>query len=380
MKILVAMDSFKGSLSAVEACEAVEKGIKAVDENIEVIKKPIADGGEGTVEILINALDGQKIFLKVNDPLMRKIETYYGIANNQTAVIEMALASGLTLLKADERNPLFTTTYGVGEIIKNALDRGIRDFIITIGGSATNDAGMGMLSALGVNFFDNKGKKLEPIGENLININTIDLNGFDKRLTEANFMVACDVNNPLYGKNGAAYIYGPQKGATKGIVEHLDEGLKNFSLVTANLLSYDNSQMPGTGAAGGLGFALLSYLSATLKPGIEIVLDYLKIDELINNVDLIITGEGKIDSQSKMGKVLSGIGIYSLKYNKKAIAFGGIVENKLSLKEYGISTIIQINRRNLSLTDAMKKDNAKLLLSNSVKNYFKSKKCLTVKN
>jgi glycerate kinase len=373
MKILVAMDSFKGSLTATEACDAVEQGIKAVDENIEVIKKPIADGGEGTVETLIKALEGQKIFLEVNDPLMRKIETYYGIANNKTAIIEMALASGLTLLKEDERNPLFTTTYGVGEIIKNALDRGVRDFIIAIGGSATNDAGMGMLSALGVNFFDNKGKKLEPIGWNLKSLNMIDLSGFDKRLTETNFLVACDVNNPLYGQNGAAYIYGPQKGANKIIVKDLDEGLKNFSSITANLLSNDNSQIPGTGAAGGLGFALLSYLGATLKPGIEIVLDYLKIDKLINNVDMVITGEGKIDSQSKMGKVLSGIGIYSLKYNKKVIAFGGIVENELSLKEYGISTIIQINRRNLSIADAMKKSNAKLLLRDAVEDFFKSK-------
>lgn len=373
MKILVAMDSFKGSLTATEACDAVEQGILLADENIEVIKKPIADGGEGTVKTLVDALDGQIITLDLNNPLMRKIQGYYGIINNKTAIIEMAVASGLTLLEENERNPLYTTTYGVGEIIKDALNRGITDFIIAIGGSATNDGGIGMLNALGINFFDNEGKKLEPIGENLININSIDLQGLDKRLIEANFLVACDVNNPLYGPSGAAYIYGPQKGATKDVVKYLDEGLKNFSLKTSNLLSIDNSQIPGTGAAGGLGFALLSYLNATLKPGIEIVLDYLEIEKLINNVDLIITGEGKIDTQSKMGKVLSGLGNLGIKHNRKVIAFGGMVENKLSLKEYGISTIIQINRRNLSLADAMKKDNAKLLLRDSVKKYFKSK-------
>jgi glycerate kinase len=373
MKILVAMDSFKGSLTATEACDAVEQGILLADENIEVIKKPIADGGEGTVKTLVDALDGQIITLDLNNPLMRKIQGYYGIINNKTAIIEMAVASGLTLLEENERNPLYTTTYGVGEIIKDALNRGITDFIIAIGGSATNDGGIGMLIALGINFLDNEGKKLEPIGENLININSIDLQGLDKRLIEANFLVACDVNNPLYGPSGAAYIYGPQKGATKDVVKYLDEGLKNFSLKTSNLLSIDNSQIPGTGAAGGLGFALLSYLNATLKPGIEIVLDYLEIEKLINNVDLIITGEGKIDTQSKMGKVLSGLGNLGIKHNRKVIAFGGMVENKLSLKEYGISTIIQINRRNLSLADAMKKDNAKLLLRDSVKKYFKSK-------
>lgn len=373
MKILVAMDSFKGSLTATEACDAVEQGILLADKNIEVIKKPIADGGEGTVNTLVDALNGQIITLDVNNPLMRKIKGYYGIINNKTAIIEMAVASGLMLLEENERNPLYTTTYGVGEIIKDALNRGIRDFIIAIGGSATNDGGTGMLNALGVNFFDNEGKKLEPIGENLIKINSVDLHGLDKRLSKANFLVACDVNNPLYGPSGAAYIYGPQKGVTKDVVKYLDEGLKHFSLKTSNLLSIDNSQIPGTGAAGGLGFALLSYLNATLKPGIEIVLDYLEIEKLINNVDLIITGEGKIDSQSKMGKVLSGLGNLGIKHNRKVIAFGGMVEKKLLLKEYGISTIIQINRKNLSLPDAMKKDNAKLLLRDSVKKYFKSK-------
>ena len=367
------MDSFKGSLTATEACDAVEQGILLADKDIEVIKKPIADGGEGTVKTLVDALDGQIITLDVNNPLMQKIQGYYGIINNKTAIIEMAVASGLTLLEENERNPLYTTTYGVGEIIKDALNRGIRDYIIAIGGSATNDGGIGMLNALGVNFFDNEGKKLEPIGENLININSIDLYGLDKMLSKANFLVACDVNNPLYGPSGAAYIYGPQKGATKDVVKYLDEGLKHFSLKTSNLLSIDNSQIPGTGAAGGLGFALLSYLRATLKPGIEIVLDYLEIEKIINNVDLIITGEGKIDSQSKMGKVLSGLGNLGIKYNRKVIAFGGTVEKKLLLKEYGISTIIQINRKNLSLADAMKKDNAKLLLRDSVKKYFKSK-------
>lgn len=366
MKILVAMDSFKGSLSAIEACDAVEKGIKMADNSIKVIKKPIADGGEGTVDTLVKALEGKKVFLQVHDPLMRKIKSYYAISN-QTAIIEMALASGLTLLKEEDRNPLYTSSFGVGEMIKDALDKGIREFIITIGGSATNDGGIGMLNALGVKFFDEFSRELKPIGRNLISIKTIDLSNFEKRLLECQFTIACDVNNPLYGFNGAAYVYATQKGANLEEIKILDKGLKNFSNITKKMFDLDNSKIPGAGAAGGLGYALLTYLNAKLKPGINMVFDYLNIENIILDIDLIITGEGKIDIQSKMGKVLSGIGNLGKKYDKEIIALGGILEENLNLKDIGIKRIYQINRQNLNLADAIKPQNAKKLLANTIK-------------
>ena len=366
MKILVAMDSFKGSLSAIEACDAVEKGIKMADNSIKVIKKPIADGGEGTVDTLVKALEGKKVFLQVHDPLMRKIKSYYAISN-QTAIIEMALASGLTLLKEEDRNPLYTSSFGVGEMIKDALDKGIREFIITIGGSATNDGGIGMLNALGVKFFDEFSQELKPIGRNLISIKTIDLSKFEKRLLECQFTIACDVNNPLYGFNGAAYVYATQKGANLEEIKILDKGLKNFSNITKMMFDLDNSKIPGAGAAGGLGYALLTYLNAKLKPGINMVFDYLNIENIILDIDLIITGEGKIDIQSKMGKVLSGIGNLGKKYDKEIIALGGILEENLNLKDIGIKRIYQINRQNLNLADAIKPQNAKKLLANTIK-------------
>lgn len=366
------MDSFKGSLTAAEACDAVEEGIIFVDSSIKVIKKPIADGGEGTVDALITALKGRKIFLRVHDPLMRPIETFYGIIN-QTAVIEMALASGLTLLKEEERNPLYTSTFGVGEMIKDALDKGIRDFIIAIGGSATNDAGIGMLNALEAKFFDENYRELLPIGKSLNLIKKIDLSSFDKRLAESTFTTACDVNNPLFGLNGAAYIYGAQKGANIEEIKLLDEGLQNFSNITESMFNLNNSNKPGVGAAGGLGFALVTYLNSRLIPGIDLIFEYIQIEKIIKDVDLIITGEGKIDHQSKMGKVLSGIGKLGIKYDKKIIAIGGIVDDNLILEDIGIDKIFQINRHNMSLKEAIKTENAKQLLTDTIKEILNKK-------
>lgn len=371
MKILVAMDSFKGSLSAQEACDAVEKGIKAVDVNIEVIKKPIADGGEGTVKTLVNALNGKIVNLIVSDPLFRKIEGYYGIINKNTAIMEMAISSGLTLLENKDRIPLLTTTYGLGEMIRDALDKGIKSFVIGIGGSATNDAGIGMLDALGMKFYDKDKNLLKPIGKSLRSIYSIDYQHFDERIKNCNFLIACDVNNPLFGKNGAAYIYGPQKGASNSEVIKLDLGLMNFSELVKKYFKIDKSLEQGAGAAGGLGYAFSSFMQASLKPGIEIVMETLNLEKIIPQVDLIITGEGKIDEQSKMGKVLSGIGYLAKKYKKTAIAFAGLKEKNIDLKEQGIQSIYQITPTGYDISEAMKKNNASKFLKESVKENIK---------
>ena len=362
MKILVAMDSFKGSLSAQEACDAVEQGIKAVDENIEVIKKPIADGGEGTVDALVNSLNGKIINLEINDPLFRKVNGYYGIINKNTAIMEMAISSGLTLLKTRERNPMFTTTYGLGEMIRHALDKGIRDFIIGIGGSATNDAGMGMLNALGMKFYDKDNNLLKPIGKSLNYICKIDNNDFDKRINDSKFLIASDVNNPLFGLNGAAFIYGPQKGANQKDIIVLDNGLKNFHRIVKEQFNIDNSHINGAGAAGGLGYAFSSFMNADLKSGIDIVLSKLKLDEIIPSVDLIITGEGKIDEQSKMGKVLSGIGKLGLKFQVPVIALAGSIIDNLSLENIGITSAFSITNRAMTLEEAVDKEGTKIRL------------------
>ena len=362
MKILVAMDSFKGSLSAQEACDAVEKGIKAIDDNIEVIKKPIADGGEGTVKTLVNALNGKIVNLIVSDPLFRKIEGYYGIINKNTAIMEMAISSGLTLLKNIDRNPLFTTTFGLGEMIKHALDKGIKSFVIGIGGSATNDAGIGMLDALGMKFYDKDKNLLKPIGKSLRSIYSIDYQHFDERIKNCNFLIACDVNNPLFGENGAAYIYGPQKGASNREVIELDLGLMNFSECAKKYFKIDKSLEQGAGAAGGLGYAFSSFMQASLKPGIEIVMETLNLEKIIPQVDLIITGEGKIDEQSKMGKVLSGIDKLGFKFQVPVIALAGSINDNLSLKNIGITSAFSITNGAMTLEEAIDKKGTKIRL------------------
>jgi len=374
MKVLIAMDSFKGSLSASEACDAVEAGIKEINKTIECIKRPIADGGEGTVNTLVDALNGERVFLTVKDPLMRDIEAYYGIINTNTAIVEMAISSGLTLLSKEERNPLLTSTYGVGQMIKDGIDKGIREFIVGIGGSATNDAGIGMLNALGINFYDQNDKLLEPIGESLKYIYKIDYKDFDIRINDCRFLIATDVNNPLFGLNGAAYVYGPQKGASNLMVKELDEVLRNFHKIVNKTFNEDYSNLPGTGAAGGLGYAFKAFLKADLKSGIDIIIEKLGFEELVKSADLIITGEGKIDIQSKMGKVLSGLGKLGIKHKKPVIAFAGSVDQDIDLKDIGIYSIYKIDRGLMPFSKSMETNNAKKLLKETVlKSMLKSK-------
>lgn len=352
--ITVAVDSFKGSLTSFQVACAVEKGFKKVFPDCVVNKVSIADGGEGTVDALVQTLAGEYVDVMVADPLMRPIQARYGvIENGKTAVMEMSAASGLPLLLESERNPLKTTTYGTGEMIAHALKHGCRDFLIGIGGSATNDAGVGMLRALGYKFFDRDGKLLHGGGEILEHIAIIDSDNVMPELKEAKFTVACDVTNPLYGPNGAAYIFAPQKGATPKMVEQLDLGLKNFAQVVQRHLGVDISELPGAGAAGGLGGALKAFLGATLERGIEMVLNAMNFGQIISDSELVITGEGRLDKQTVMGKAPSGVMQVASSIGIPTIAIGGAIKDCPELRESGFAAMFPIVAMPTSLENAM---------------------------
>jgi len=370
MKVLIAPDKFKGSLSALKVAESIEKGIKKVDANYETEKVPMADGGEGTVESLVDATGGTLIKTIVKDPLLRDIESFYGIlGDGQTAVIEMAAASGLYLLKEYERNPLITSTYGTGQLIKDALDKGCRKFIIGIGGSATNDGGSGMIMALGAKFYDENGIQIGHGGGELGKIKKIDIQNLDKRLKDCEFIVACDVTNPLIGEKGASKVYGPQKGATKEMVEILDKNLEHYGKLLESHFQKEIMNIPGAGAAGGLGAGLMAFLDAKLKKGVDIVIDILGIEEKIKKSDLIVTGEGKVDFQTVYGKTVSGIANLCKKYNKPLIVIAGTVEDTGNLYNMGISTVFSIIDRPMQLEDSIK--NCSILIENCSERIFR---------
>ncbi len=363
MNVLIAIDSFKGSLSTTELSDAIEAGIKMSNDKINVKKMPIADGGEGTTITLIEGLNGQYEEVVVKDPLFRNLKTRYGILQGTTAIMEMASSSGLTLLFEDERNPMHTTTYGVGDMIKDAIKKGVRKFIIGIGGSATNDAGIGMLASLGAKFYDKSNNLLQPVGESLNKIAHIDLSDMQKELAECEFLIACDVDNPLYGKNGAAYVYAPQKGASLDIVKKLDQGLQNFSNVVKQTIGKNLATVPGTGAAGGLGYGFLSFLNAKLKPGIDIIFDMLSIEKDVIWSDIVITGEGRLDFQTVMGKAPIGIAKLAKKYQKPVVALSGAVtDDAIVAHEHGISAMFSILDQPMSLEEAMDKENARKMV------------------
>ena len=353
MRVLVAIDSFKGSLSSYEAGKAVKEGIKNLCD--EVIVKPIADGGEGSVEALADALGGTFIDAIVQNPLGEKIPARYAIAGD-LGILEMASASGLTLIEKERRNPMKTSTYGFGQMILHAIHKGARKFIVGIGGSATNDAGTGMLSALGYEFYDEFGNLLEGKGENLIKITKISEKNVMPELKECEFLIACDVDNPLFGKNGAAYVYGPQKGADETMVKELDMGLISFASATSEHFSSEFWNFKGAGAAGGLGFGFVSYLNAKLKPGIDIITEEIRLEDEIKKADLVITGEGRLDFQSSMGKTPTGVAKIAKKYNKPVIAIAGCVkEDASNCNESGIDAFFSILNEPISLEEAMDK-------------------------
>lgn len=306
-KVVVASDSFKGCLRSDQVADAVETGVLKVFPDCEVVKLPVGDGGEGTMEALVSAMGGHVIALSVQDPLGRPVEAEYALLNDGSAVIEISKSSGLTLLSQCERNPLKTSTYGVGQLIADALRKGCRRFLVCIGGSATNDAGTGMLEALGYRLFNSAGTELNGCGENLIKIKDVDSSAAMPELKESEFIVACDVDSPLYGPNGAAYVFAPQKGADAAMVEELDRGLRHFADIMQKCAGLDVADMSGAGAAGGLGAAFIAFLNAKLKRGADMVLDAVGFDEHIQNADLVITGEGKIDFQTMSGKLPAAV-------------------------------------------------------------------------
>lgn len=355
MKIIVSSDSFKGSCSAIEVADSIEKAIHEVDSTVNVVKMPVADGGEGTIDAITSCVPATIYELEVCDPMGENAMAKYAIIENgETAVIEMAQASGLPMVPVEDRNPLVATTYGTGQLMKDALDRGVKRMIIGIGGSATNDAGAGMLMALGASLRNAEGDEITLGGGALSDVTEIDLSEFDSRVFDVEITVACDVTNPLTGENGASYVYGPQKGATPEMVELLDAALSHFAKVSANVLGVDYSTYPGTGAAGGLGFSLIAYCKAKFAAGIDIVLNVSGFEKELTDADLVITGEGRIDGQSVQGKVLYGIGIRAKERNVPVIAIGGAVRSDSeALLNHGITAMFSIANGPVTLEYAM---------------------------
>lgn len=360
MKVVIAIDSLKGSLTSMEAGRAIREGILNVLPGTEVVVKPLADGGEGTTEALVEGLGGEMVYVDVHGPLEAPVKAGYGlIKDTGTAIMEMAAAAGIILVGKDKR-PLDATTYGVGEMIKDAVEKGCRNFIIGIGGSATNDCGIGMLTALGYEFFDRDGHKTGIGAAALKDVVSIRADKAMPELRECSFKIACDVTNPLCGVNGATYVYGPQKGVTEALREDLDASLLHFADVTRACIGTDFAGSEGAGAAGGLGFAFLSYLGADLQPGIELVLDAVEMEKSMEGADLVFTGEGRLDYQTAMGKAPVGIAKLAKKYGAKVVALAGaIIEGAEKCNENGIDAYFPIIRRIVTLDEAMDSETAK---------------------
>ena len=356
MRVVVAPDSYKGSVSALGVAEAMERGILRIFPAAEVRKVSIADGGEGTVEALVTATGGEMKFSEVKGPLGEKVNAHWGIlGDGQTAVLEMTAASGLPLVPKEKRDPRITTTYGTGELIRNALDAGLRRIIIGIGGSATNDGGVGMAQALGVKFLSKEGTELAPGGGSLINLEKIDLTGLDPRLLETEITVACDVDNPLCGPRGASAVFGPQKGATPDMVQELDSALRHFAQCAREVTGRDVAELAGAGAAGGLGAGLMFFTPAKLKPGVEIVLDAVKFADIVNTAAFVITGEGRTDFQTAYGKAPVGVAKVAKQFHVPVFCIsGGLGEGADDVLAQGIDAVMSICSRPLSLEECMK--------------------------
>ena len=367
MKIVIASDSFKGSLTSVEVAQAATRGIKAVYPDCDVVAVNVADGGEGTVESVVDALGGQIVHTTVSDPLGRPIQARYGIAGKK-AIIEMAAASGLPLLSYEERNPWITSTYGTGEIIMDAIQRGCSQFLIGIGGSATNDAGTGMLQALGFKFYDFNGQEIiDCRGGRLQDIADLDDTFVPKAVREAQFIVACDVDTPFCGPEGAAPVFAPQKGADAEMVAKLDAGMTSFAHVIENKYGINIVPVAGAGAAGGMGGGFRAFLNASLQRGIDMVLNAIDFDYTIQSADLIITGEGKIDFQTAKGKTAAGVLARAKKQNIPVIAIGGCVEICESVKQMAFAGIYPITEEKLPLEIAMQAEVAAMNVEKTVK-------------
>lgn len=371
MKIVLAPDKFKGALTGNEFCDAAAEGIKKAFPAAEIIRLPLADGGDGTIEILTDHLQGELINVTVSDPLFRPIEaSYLWLEAKKTAFIEMAEASGMKLLNSAEQNCRKTTTFGTGEFVAKAIEKGAEAIILGIGGSATNDCGIGMATALGYRFLDENGKEIQPIGENLIKIHQIDTTNVHPKLASTNIQIACDVTNPLYGENGAAYIYGPQKGASPSDVELLDNGLRNIANIIQKQFNIDLQNIEGSGAAGGMGAGTTTFLHGKLTSGIELVKSLLDFDQQIQNADWIITGEGKLDDQTFSGKTITGVIESAQQQHIPVAVFCGATDLSIEAQEkLGVQYVNAITKGASSLEDAMKHsyENLKYAVYNFVK-------------
>lgn len=357
MKIVIAPDSFKESLSALEAANAIERGFKSIFPNAQYKKMPMADGGEGTVQSLVDATNGRIIECIVTGPLGEPVQAFFGLmGNGKTAVIEMASASGLHLVPPEKRNPLLTSTRGTGELIAAAMDTGVQHIIIGIGGSATNDAGAGMIQALGGKLLDKTGSEIGQGGGALAQLAAIDISELDSRLRNVHIEVACDVDNPLNGPRGASAVFGPQKGATTEMVQVLDRNLGHFADVVENALGKSFRDIEGAGAAGGIGGSLLAFLNADLKRGIDIVLDAVNFEEEVKGADLVITGEGRIDSQTIYGKTPIGVAKAAKKHGIPVIGLAGsLSDDSHIIHEHGIDALFSIVPGVITLPDAFEK-------------------------
>ena len=356
MKFLFASDSFKGSLSSEKIIDLLTESAKKIFPGCETKGTLIADGGEGTVDAVIAMTKGSMVEVSVHGPLMEETKAVYGQINADSAIIEMAAASGLPMVPTELRNPLNTTTYGTGELIKDALDKGFRNISIAIGGSATNDGGMGAMAALGVKFYDSDGNELKGTGSDLAKVVKVDVSEIHPAVSQTTFTVMCDVNNPLTGPDGATYTFGKQKGGTPEILDELEAGMKSYAAVVGEALGMDIDHIAGAGAAGGLGAALCGFLKANLKSGIETVLDLIDFDQMLEGVDLVVTGEGRIDWQSAFGKVPSGIGMRCKKKGIPAVAIvGGMGKGAEKIYEFGVESILPTINGAMDIEEALER-------------------------
>lgn len=374
MKAVIAIDSLKGSLSSMEAGYAAADGIRRVHgQDAEIIVRPLADGGEGTVEALVSGMNGIIQNVMVTGPLGTPVNCEYGIIeSSHTAVIEMSGAAGITLVPDEKRNPLYTTTYGVGEVIKDAISKGCRRFIVGIGGSATNDGGIGMLQALGYGFLDKEGKQVPFGARGLEVLEEITDTYVLPELEECEFRVACDVTNILCGEEGCSAVFGPQKGATPSMIMQMDKWLGKYAALAEKKCTKINANQAGTGAAGGLGFAFLSFTNAVLESGIKIVLEETSLEKYMENADIVITGEGRLDGQTAMGKAPVGVARLAKKHNIPVTAFAGsVTKEAIACNQNGIDAFFPILRGVTTLEDAMKPENAKANMADTVEQVFR---------
>lgn len=373
MNIIIAMDSLKGSLSSLEAGKAVADGIKKVYSTSNIYIRPLADGGEGTVEALTYGMGGILKQLKVTGPLGSPVICTYGIiSESQTAIIEISGAAGITLVASNKRNPLFTTTYGVGEVIKDAIQIGCRHFLVGIGGSATNDGGIGMLQALGYGMLNSQGKQVSLGAQGLAELKTITDTNVLPQLKECSFRIACDVTNPLCGEQGCSAIFGSQKGATEPMIKKMDQWLTYYAELAKEKYPKSDSKQAGTGAAGGLGFAFLTFTNATLESGVKIVLEETELESYLKNADLVVTGEGRLDSQTVMGKAPIGVAKTAKKYGKPVIAFSGCVTaDAVICNKEGIDAFFPILRNITTLEEAMKPENTRQNITDTSEQVFR---------